>query len=100
MDETNTFLRYYFTDKPYLMLGNPITIHHYYFAEKTGNLLGILPNTSTVINIPGPFISFDKVKRLLKTGEVTVYLPEGKAEKSKNPPLAQNTLTKLKSLIV
>jgi hypothetical protein len=82
------------------MLGNPITVHHYYFAEKTGNLLGILPNTSTVINIPGPFISFDKVKRLLKTGEVTVYLPEGKAEKSKNPPLAQNTLTKLKSLIV
>lgn len=100
MDETNTFLRYYFTEKPYLMLSNPITIHQYYFAEKTGNLLGILPNTSTVVNIPGPFISFDKVKRLLKTSEVTVHLPEGNAEKSKNPPLYQNTMTKLKSLIV
>jgi hypothetical protein len=82
------------------MLGNPITIHQYYFAEKTGNLLGVLPNSSIIINIPGPFISFDKVKRLLKTSEVTVYLPEGQTEKSKIPPLYQKTMTKLKSLTV
>jgi hypothetical protein len=92
----NAFMSSMFVDKPYLLLGNTITLHSYYFAEKTGNLIGLLPGTSTVVNIPGPFVSFQK--RCLQTHELTIILPEGKAETSRNPPLLQKTNIRLKEL--
>jgi hypothetical protein len=89
-----------------------ITLHSYYFAEKTGCLFGRLPISSTTVRIPGPFLTFDKSTRMLKTGECTVeigmesfrhssftvHLPSGYEEKSKNPNLLEYTRTKLNSL--
>ena len=82
------------------MATGTIILHQYYFAEHTGNLLGVLPKSSTVIKISGPFISFDKSKRLLKSKDTIIHLPEGYAETSKNPPLYQNTLEVLKKLSI
>ncbi len=73
-----------------------MTLHHYYFAEKQGNLIGLLPNSSTVVNVPGPFLAFEN--RVLKTPEVHVLLPEGKEETSRNPPLRQSTINMLKTI--
>jgi hypothetical protein len=67
------------------------TIHSYYFAERSGNLIGIKPKTSTVVSIEGPFIVFDKKTRILTNSEGQYYLPEDKAEKSKNPNLFEHT---------
>jgi hypothetical protein len=67
------------------------TIHSYYFAERSGNLLGIKPGTSKVVSIEGPFIVFDKKTRILTNSEGKYYLPEDKAEKSKNPNLFEHT---------
>ena len=67
------------------------TIHSYYFAERSGNLLGIKPGSATVLSISGPFTSFDKKTRLLTNSEGQYYLPEDRAEKSKNPNLFEHT---------
>ena len=72
------------------------TLHHYYFAEKSGNLIGLLPNSSTVVKITGPFLSFEN--RILKTPEEHVLLPAGKEETSRNPPLRQSTIDFLNKL--
>jgi hypothetical protein len=74
------------------------TIHSYYFAEFSGNLLGIKPKTSTVVSIGGPFISFDKKTRILTNSEGQYYLPEDRAEKSKNPNLFEHTKEILNNL--
>jgi hypothetical protein len=65
-----------------------ITLHHYYFAS-SGRLIGLAPGTPKVIKISGPYISFRN--RVLCTPEFKVFLPLGKGETSRNPPLQHHT---------
>jgi len=73
-------------------------IDSYYFSSK-GNLLGLIPGTSTIISVEGPFKSYNKQTNILYTicGDV-YYLDPKKAETTKQPPICDRTVKMLKNL--
>ena len=73
-------------------------IDSYYFSSK-GNLLGLIPGTSTIISVEGPFKSYNKQTNILYTicGDV-YYLDPKKAETTKQPPIYDRTVKMLKNL--
>ncbi len=74
----------------------PMEVHGYYFAEGSGALKGVVPNGSAVISIPGPFISFNSLTRVLSAKKGQYYLPKHRIENS--PFLVMRTTEQLKRL--
>jgi hypothetical protein len=75
------------------------TLHQYYFT-KNGSLCGLKPGTCNVVVYQGPFISFDKAKRILTSATDKFHLPLEQAEKSKTPNLIGQTSAMLAKLSV
>jgi len=75
-----------------------ITIHNYYFNESLECLKGTRPESGDIMTFYGPFIKFDKQKRILETEKCKLYLPEDQIEKSKIPNLLERTKIQLQKL--
>ena len=71
-------------------------IDSYYFSSK-GNLLGLIPDTNTIMVIEGPFKNYNKQTNIIYTFSGDAYYLN-RIETTKQPPLYDRTMKILKSL--
>jgi hypothetical protein len=78
---------------------NTIEVHSFYFAEETGNLKGVRPNSFDIVTISGPFNKYSKQEQILFRENLKIYLPADKIETSSFlMERTINTLNKLSKL--
>ena len=70
--------------------GGIIELHNYYISLN-GSIQGIELYTRDFISIPGPFVEYDANKCMLKTHNMSIYLPKGFADKTESPAIYQRT---------